>query len=201
MVNCANFSDSDTQVDILMTSETPEQKITNLLQQVTEKLGEYFTKIIEDKCSSLKKKDGLWFNETVEDLISEFEKSTSGKCAEILSQYDINSNADLVKMVNKKRRKNKSWRPSGDPVKDIKAYLLPVNISFVEDLYCLSQELQPKASKGLADLKKLRATLYDEMIELKSIPEKLEKLTKKTELGEPQIPDYFEPNQTLSPSK
>ncbi|CAH8832421.1 unnamed protein product [Trichobilharzia szidati] len=184
------------KVDILMTSETPEQRITHVLQKVTEKTGKYFTELVETKCGALKSKDAVWFDDTIKKIISDFEKNSSDGCAKILSQYDINSKGALLAEANKTlKRRNRSWRPSGDPEKDIRAHILPLNKSFAENLSSYSRELESKVSRGLADLKKLRSTLHDEVTEFQSIAEKLQKLSKSTENTVPHIPSYHVPNR------
>ncbi|KAH8852906.1 hypothetical protein KSF78_0001264 [Schistosoma japonicum] len=164
---------------------TPEQRITVALQKITQKLGKYFSENVEDKCGRIKSKDITWFDDIIKDIVTDFQKNSSEACTTILSQYDINNKGILLDEANKTLNHTKSWRPSGDPEKDIRAHLLPLRKSFMDDLSSYSQKLDLELGRRSGELKMLRRTLHDELIEFRSLAEKLQELSKSTESNPP----------------
>ncbi|CAH8480057.1 unnamed protein product [Schistosoma rodhaini] len=162
-----------------MTS-TSEQRITIALQKITQKLERCFLENVEDKCSHIRSKDTAWFNNIVQDIVADFQKNSSEACSAVLSQYDINNKEILLEEVNRTLNHTKSWRPSGDPEKDIRAHLLPLKRSYMENLSSYSQELDLELGRRSEELRRLRQTLYDAVIEFRSLAEKLQNLSKST---------------------
>ncbi|CAH8490627.1 unnamed protein product [Heterobilharzia americana] len=179
-------------MEILMTPQTPEQKITGTVEKLTEELGGYFLEKAQDKFEAIRSVHTNWFDDLVGTLVSEFQKNTSVECAEILSQYDVNKKGALVQEANQTLRRRKSWRPSGDPEKDIKAHILPLNKSYLEDLRSYSKELDLEVDKCSKELTKLRQILVDEFAEFQSVAKKLQKLTGSTEKTTPCFLGYDE---------
>ncbi|CAH8471037.1 unnamed protein product [Schistosoma bovis] len=159
---------------------TSEERITIALQKITQKLGKCFLENVEHKCSHIRSKDATWFNNIVQDIVADFQKNSSEACAAVLSQYDINNKEILLEQANKTLNRTKSWRPSGDPEIDIRAHLLPLNKSYMENLSSYSQELDSELGRRSEELRRLRQTLYDEVIEFRSLAEKLQNLSKST---------------------
>ncbi|CAH8876209.1 unnamed protein product [Trichobilharzia szidati] len=182
-----------------MTSETAEQKITHALQIVTGNVEKYFTQLVEDICCCVITREAVWFEDTIKKVIPNFEKSTSDGIAEILSQYNVNNKALLLAEANETLKRSESWRPSGDPEKDIRAHLLPLNKSFLASLTPISRKLRRKTRRRFAKLKRLRCTLHDEITEFQSIAEKLQKLTLAMEEAPPHLPPIDTVSLTPSP--
>ncbi|CAH8298152.1 unnamed protein product [Schistosoma turkestanicum] len=180
-----------------MTFPTSEQRITNALQKITQKLGKCFLENVEDKCGYIKSKDETWFYNTTQDIITNFQKNSYEAWSAVLLQYDINNKEALLEEANKTLNHTKSWRPSGDPKKDIRAHILPLSRSYMENMSSYSQELDLEISKRSGELRRLRQTLNDEVIEFRSLAEKLQNLCKSTEDCGACTPESQQPSKLM----
>ncbi|KER33392.1 hypothetical protein T265_00709 [Opisthorchis viverrini] len=157
----------------MTSSRSAEDKITIATSKINKALGTYFEKTVNNTCSKIKQKDEEWFQQTVTELVQEFQQRCEEGLPSLLKKYSVNDKASQLEYANQNLRFSRSWCPSGDPEKDIRAHLYVVEKEHLDDLCKRTSDLQREIRPRLAELKREDYRLRDESTKLQVLLKQL----------------------------